>query len=198
MTLATLRVYAISKLGWIRRQQKKLREQERETPREYLGRESHYVWGRRYLLEVVECDDRPGVELRARRMRVRVKPGTSRDQVHAVVERWYREQVRNALPPIFAKWESILGVSVKRCVVRRMRTKWGSCTAAARTIRLNTDLAKKPSECLEYLVVHEIIHLIEPTHNARFVALLDRAMPQWRFHREQLNRLPVRHEDWNC
>jgi len=196
MTLDTIRVFAISKLGWIRQQQCKLREQERETPREYLDRESHYVWGKRYLLEVSEREQSPAVELKHNRMHLRVRPGTAETKRQAIVEEWYREQVKQAAPPLIAKWEKLLGVKAERLFVQRMKTKWGSCNPRARTVRLNTDLAKKPRECLEYLVVHELVHLLEPTHNARFIALMDQSMPQWQSCRQSLNRLPVRHELW--
>ncbi|MDR3525589.1 MAG: SprT family zinc-dependent metalloprotease [Acetobacteraceae bacterium] len=196
MTVDTIRLFAISKLGWIKQQQSKLRAQEREAPREYLDRESHYVWGKRYLLTVVEADAAPSVELKHRRLVLRVRPGTGPEARQAVLDGWYRERVKEAVQPLIAKWEPLLGVTVNRVFVQRMRTKWGSCSHAARNIRLNTDLAKKPRECLEYIVVHEMVHLLEPTHNARFVALMDRLMPKWQFEREQLNRLPVRHEAW--
>jgi predicted metal-dependent hydrolase len=196
MKLDTIRVFAISKLGWIKQQQRKLREQERETPREYLDRESHHVWGRRYLLKVIECDEAPSVELKHSRIFLRLRPGSSDSKKHAVVEEWYREQLKKAVPALIAKWEPFIGVKMERFFVQKMKTKWGSCNPRARNIRLNTDLAKKPRECLEYIVLHEMVHLLEPTHNARFIALMDRFMPQWRFHREQLNRLPVRHEEW--
>ena len=196
MSLDTVRVFAISKLGWIKRQQNKLLEQERETPREYLNRESHYVWGRRYLLSVIEADQPPAVELSHSRLVLRVRPRTSRDKKQTVLEEWYRQQVKDAAPVMIAKWQPLLGVKVPRLFVQRMKTKWGSCNHRSHTIRLNTDLAKKPRECLEYLVVHELVHLLEPTHNVRFVALMDRFLPKWQLHRETLNRLPVRHERW--
>jgi predicted metal-dependent hydrolase len=125
-----------------------------------------------------------------------VRPQTAEEQRKALVEEWYRKQLKEAVPPLLARWQRLLGVSVERFFVQRMKTRWGSCNPKTGTIRLNTDLAKKPRGCLEYLVVHEMIHLIEPTHNARFVALMDGAMPQWRIVREQLNRLPVRHDEW--
>ena len=196
MNLETIRIFAISKLAWIKKQQEKLLAQERETPREYLDRESHYVWGRRYLLEVIECNGPPSVELKHNRMLLMVRPGTDEEKRRAIVDDWYREQIKQALPSLIAKWGPLTGVKVKQCFVRRMKTRWGSCNAEARSIRLNTDLAKKPRECLEYIVVHEVTHLLEPTHNARFVALMDQFMPKWRFHRDQLNRLPVSHEEW--
>lgn len=196
MSLDTIRVFAIAKLGWIKQQQKKLQEQERETPRDYLDRESHYVWGKRYLLSVIEGNEAPSVALQHSRMLLRVRPGADTKKKQAIVEEWYRRQLKNAVPPLLARWEPLTGVKVERFFVQRMKTKWGSCNHRARTIRLNTELAKKPRECLEYIVVHEMIHVLEPTHNARFVALMDQFMPQWQFYREQLNRLPVRHEDW--
>lgn len=197
MSLDTIRVFAISKLDWIKQQQAKLREQERETPREYVERESHYVWGKRYLLTVTESDEPPSVELKHSRMLLRVRPGTDEDKRQAIVEEWYREQLKEAVPPLLERWQPRLGVQVERWFVQRMKTRWGSCNHKARTIRLNTELAKKPVECLEYIIVHELVHLLEPTHNARFVALMDQFMPNWQLHRQALNRLPVRQERWS-
>jgi hypothetical protein len=197
MSLDTIRVFAISKLDWIKQQQKLLRAQERETPREYVDLESHYVWGKRYLLTVSERDASPSIELKHDRMLLRVRPGSGEDRRMALVEEWYREQLKEAVPPLLARWQPLLGVRVHRLFVQRMKTKWGGCNHKARTIRLNTELAKKPPECLEYIVLHELVHLLEPTHNARFVALMDEFMPKWQFHRQVLNRLPVRRETWS-
>lgn len=197
MKLDTIRVFAISKLDWIRRQQRKLREQERETPREYLDRESHYVWGKRYLLSVTERDLVPSLALKHSRMILTVRAGTDVAAKEAIVALWYREQIKAVALDLIAKWAPLLGVSVGRVFVQQMKTKWGSCNPRARSIRLNTELAKKPRECVEYIVVHEMVHLLEPTHNARFVALMDQFMPTWQFCRQKLNRLPVRHADWD-
>lgn len=196
MRLGTIRIFAISKLAWIRQQQTKLQAQERETSREYVERESHYVWGKRHLLTVTEGDGPSSVEVKHNRLLLWVPPRTGEERRKALIEAWYREQLKDAVPPLIARWQRLLGVSVERFFVQRMKTRWGSCNPRTRSIRLNTELAKKPRACLEYLVVHEMIHLIEPTHNARFVALMDGAMPQWRIVREQLNRLPVRHDKW--
>ena len=196
MDIDTIRVFTISKLGWIRKQQQKLREQERETPREYLERESHYVWGKRYLLAIAEHDRPPAVTLEHHHLRLQVRPGTSEEKRAAIVDAWYREQLKRAAPDLIAKWEPVLDVSVARFFVQRMKTRWGSCNPESRSIRLNTDLAKKPPDCLEYIVVHEMTHLLEPTHNARFIALMDQFMPNWQYYRQKVNRLPVRHEDW--
>lgn len=197
MSLDTIRLFAISKLGWIRQQQKKLREQERESQREYLDRESHYVWGRRFLLKVVEEDVAPGVQIRHGTLLLRVRPGADDGTREAVVAGWYRQILKTAVRPLIEAWEPRLSVTVSGFFVQQMKTKWGSCNATARTIRLNTELAKKPSECLEYIVVHEMVHLLEPTHNARFTRLLDHVMPQWQHYRDTLNGLPVRHERWS-
>lgn len=192
----TIRVFALSKLGWIRQQQKKLCEQERETPREYLDRESHYLWGKRYLLKVIEKEAGPTVELRHHEIVLQVRPSADEEKKQAILEEWYRDTLKTAVLPLLAKWEPILAVKVEKCFVQRMKTKWGSCSPRSGYIRLNTDLAKKPPQCLEYIVVHEMIHLLEPTHNNRFIALMDHFMPRWQFYRTELNRLPVKHETW--
>jgi predicted metal-dependent hydrolase len=198
MNLDTIRVFAVSKLGWIKEQRKKITEQARESPRSYAERESHYVWGKRFLLEVTVKDCPAEVSLRHNRMMLQVRPAWSPERKQEFLDAWYRKQVRWAVPTLVKQWERILGVKVEQVLVRRMRTKWGSCSRSSPTIWLNTDLAKKPPECLEYVVVHEMAHLIEPTHNARFVALMDRVMPNWPHFRQMLNQLPVRHEDWGC
>ncbi len=197
MRLDTIRVFAISKLGWIREQQTTLRAQARETPREYVDRESHYVWGRRYLLAVRESGGPPTIELTPRRIRLRVRPGTGTEAREAIIEAWYREQIKAAVPPLLARWQRLMDVRVEHFFVQRMKTRWGSCNRSSRTIRLNTELARKPPECLEYIIVHELAHLLEPTHNARFLAFMDRFMPQWQFYRDLLNRLAVRGERWS-
>ena len=192
MRVDTIRLFAISKLDWIKRQQTKLREQEREAPREYVERESHYLWGKRYLLTIRESDGPASLEMKHNRMLLQVRPRTSRDKKKALIEEWYRGQLKEAVSPLLARWQPRLNVNVERFFVQSMKTRWGSCNHQSRTIRLNTELAKKPAECLEYIVVHELVHLLEPTHNARFVALMDRCMPKWQFYRRLLNRLPIR------
>jgi predicted metal-dependent hydrolase len=196
MSLDIVRVFAISKLGWIKRHQRKMREQERETPREYLDRESHYVWGRRCLLKVIEEDGPPKIILKHSSLIIRMHPGSSRDAKEAVLYKWYRDQIREAVPPLIRKWERLMQVTVEAFFVQKMKTKWGSCNQKRKTIRLNSELAKKPRECLEYIIVHEMVHLMERTHNERFRSLMDRFMPKWESCRDNLNRLPVGHEDW--
>lgn len=196
MDIHTIRIFAISKLDWIKQQQQSFQEQEREAPREYLDRESHYVWGKRYLLKIVEVNQAPSVELQHKWMVLRVRPGTDEMKRQALIEGWYREQLKQAVPSLITKWEPLMKVKVGQVFVRRMKTKWGSCNHSAANIRLNTELAKKPKECLEYVLVHEMTHLLEPTHNGRFVALMDQFMPHWQVYRDKLNQFPVSHEGW--
>ena len=191
-----LRVFVISKLAWIKKQQSKLRAQQREAPREYLDRESHYVWGKRYLLKIEEAEAPPRIELKHNKLVLSVRPGTNPARKQAILEAWYRDNLRQAVPALIEKWQPRMGVRVTRFYVQSMKTKWGSCSVHSGSIRLNTELAKKPRACLEYIVVHEMTHLLEPTHNSRFIGLMDRFMPKWRFYRDELNRLPVRHEEW--
>ena len=196
MSLDTIRVFAISKLTWIRKQQRKLQEQERETPREYVDRESHYLWGKRYLLKIIEVDAAPSVELKHNRMVLSVRPGTDEPKRRAIIDEWYRDQLKKAVPPLIAKWESQLRVRVARFFVQRMKTKWGSCNAQRRAIRLNAELAKKPRECLEYIVVHEMLHFSERRHNEGFTRLLDEYLPRWQARRSELNAAPLAHATW--
>jgi predicted metal-dependent hydrolase len=197
LSVESVRAFAISKLGWIKRQQRRLREQSRETPREYLDRESHYLWGKRYLLRVIE-GDHPSVAVKHSRLLLRVNLGATEEKKHGILAEWYREQMKTAVSSLIARWATVIGVTVEKFYVQQMKTKWGSCNPLARSVRLNTELAKKPKDCLEYIVVHEMTHLLEPTHNARFIATMDRVMPDWRLRRDQLNQLPVRHEEWRC
>ena len=196
MSLDTIRIYAISKLDWIKRQRQKLREQARETPREYVDRESHYLWGKRYLLAVVEADRTAQIEVSHSHLVLHVNTPATEERKQRILAAWYREQMRDAVFSLIERLIPVIGVKVEKFYVRQMKTKWGSCNPTAQSIRLNTELAKKPKECLEYIVVHELIHLLEPTHNARFITLMDRFMPSWRLRRDQLNELPVRHEEW--
>jgi len=196
MDIDSIRIYAISKLDWIKKQQKKQLEQERETKREYLDLESHYVWGKRFLLEVSEVNKPPSVEVLHNKILLKVRPGAGEEKKRETIEKWYRKQLKAAVPPLIAEWEQKLGVNVERLFVQKMKTRWGSCNNKKNSIRLNTELAKKTKECLEYIVVHEMTHLIEPTHNHRFIALMDYHLPHWKQLRDELNRMPLGHVDW--
>lgn len=195
--LEVARAYAISKLGWIRDQQEKLQAQARETPRQFVERESHYLWGRRYLLSVVEQDAKPGVKLDHRRITLTIRPGSSPEKREEVMHDWHRALLHQTIPALIEKWQPVLGVAVSAYFLQRMKTKWGGCNHRAGTIRLNTELVKKPKDLLEYVVVHEMLHLIEPTHSQRFIDLLDKHYPNWREARAELNELPLAAETWS-
>lgn len=195
--LEVARAYAISKLGWIRDQQQKLLGQARETPRQLVERESHYLWGRRYLLSVIEVDEKPCVTLDHRRITLKVRPGSTLAKREEIMQEWHRGLLHEALPGLFRKWEAKLDVKVSRYFLQRMKTKWGACNYQDGNIRLNTELVKKPKDLMEYVVVHEMLHLIEPTHSERFVALLEHHYPTWREARAELNELPLGAETWS-
>jgi predicted metal-dependent hydrolase len=194
--LEVARAYAISRLGWIREQQKKLEGQARETPRQFVTRESHYLWGRRYLMTVVYRDGKPSVKLDHRRITLTVRPGSDTARRAVVIHEWHKSLLHEAIPPLIDRWKGTLGVEVASYFLQRMKTKWGSCNYHAGHIRLNTELVKKPKDLLEYVVVHEMVHLIEPTHNDRFVAILGEQYPTWREARAELNELPLAAEVW--
>ena len=191
------RAYAITKLGWIRDQRTKLRAQAREAPRRFVSRESHYLWGRRHLLAVIEVDAKPQVTVTHRRLMLQVRPGTSSEKRAEVMHEWHKAQLHAVLQDLICKWERKLGVRVSSYFLQRMKTKWGSCNHAAGNIRLNTELVKKPKDLVEYVVVHEMLHLLEPTHNERFITLLTRHWPQWQESRRELNALPLGTETWS-
>lgn len=194
--LEVARAYAISKLVWIRDQQKKLEAQARETPRQCVERESHYVWGRRYLMTVDYRDAKPAVALSNKRITLMIRPGSSAAKRAQVVHEWHKALLHEVVPLLIQKWERKLKVSVSSYFLQRMKTKWGSCNPAQGNIRLNTELVKKPKDLLEYVIVHEMTHLIEPTHNARFIAILSQHYPSWREARAELNELPLAAEVW--
>jgi len=196
MTLETIRTFAITKLDWIRQQQKKIQNQARETPQEYIDCERHHVWGKPYLLQILEQNGTPRVEVNQKALFLHVRPGADQTKKQAVIESWYRDQIRSAVPALIEKWEPVMGVQVSHFYVRHMKTLWGSCNSKAGSIRLNSELAKKSIKCLEYVVVHEMVHLLERSHGQRFIAFMDQFMPLWRHHKEALNELPLKHEDW--
>ncbi len=196
--LEVARAYAVTKLGWIRNQQAKLLSQARETPRKYVERESHYLWGRRYLLSVVVKDAKPVVILDHRRIRLHVRPGSTQVKREEVMNEWHRALLHEVVPSLIRKWEAKLGLKVSGYFLQRMKTKWGGCNHRAGNIRLNTELVKKPKDLLEYVVVHEMLHLIEPTHSERFMELLERHYPMWRESRAELNELPLASQAWGA
>lgn len=193
-----VRLAVISKLGWIKRQQAKFREQFRQTQREFVSGETHYFQGRGYRLKVVEHTSYGRVFLKNKSsIELHVRADADREYREYVVNKWYREQLKAILVGLFAKWENILGVKASSWGVKKMKTKWGSCNREARRIWLNLELAKKPLQCLEYIVVHELAHLIERHHNDRFISVLDLYLPNWRSLKDELNNSPLAHEEWS-
>jgi predicted metal-dependent hydrolase len=192
-----VRLAVISRLGWIRRRQAEFERQDRQSRREMVTGESHYFQGRRYRLDVIEHDGPASVQLANNTtMTLRVRPGTAAAYREAVLQQWYRERLREQLPPLLARWERKAEVTVDEVRIKKMKTRWGSCTSEARRIWLNLELAKKSVRCLEYILVHEMVHILERHHNDRFRQLMSALMPTWRVRREELNRAPLAHEDW--
>jgi predicted metal-dependent hydrolase len=193
-----VRLAVISRLAWIRRQQAHFTNQERQSQREFATGESHYFQGRRYRLNVIEHDGPAFVHLSNNRtMQLFVGPRNDENKREAVVQQWYRRVLQKQIPQLLAKWGSKVGVTVAEVRIRRMKTRWGSCNADARRIWLNLELAKKSPACLEYILVHEMVHLRERHHNERFRFLMDTVMPNWRLYRAELNQAPLSHERWS-
>jgi len=192
-----VRMAVISRIGWIRRRQKEFIEQERQSPREYLSRESHYFLGQRYLLNIIEHEGKSGVTVRNKStIDLYVPKGSDWEKKERVLTGWYRRELKALIPPLIEKWEPIIGVHVSDWGVKKMKTKWGSCNAKAGRIWINLELAKKRPHCLEYIIVHEMVHLLERHHNENFRDLMDRFLPQWQMYRDELNQMPLVHETW--
>lgn len=194
--LDIIRVFALSKLRWIKQQQATFQVQQRETPRAYIERESHYFQGERYLLHVIERSAKPEVCLQHSSIELYVRPNTSVEQRKVILDNWYRAELKKMVPELLAKWERKIGVKAHAFGIKKMRTKWGSCNIEAKRIWLNLELAKKPLICLEYILVHELVHLLERQHNDRFVRYMNTFMPGWPSHRDVLNQLPFSHVEW--
>lgn len=195
---AAVRVAVIGKLRWIRRQQAAFHGQERQSEREMVSGESHYYLGRRYRMTLTTADGPSSITIRSRNvLELRARSGITAEQREHVLARWYRERLRELAVPLVEKWQGELGVTVAAWGIKRMKTKWGSCNAKARRIWLNLELVKKPPECLEYLIVHELVHLLVRHHDEQFVALMDRHLPKWRAGRKTLNAAPLAHEVWD-
>ena len=190
----TIRLFVISKLGWIKRNQRKIQGQERIPPREFKQRESHYFQGRRYLLNIIESDLPPKVILTSKTfIDLYVKPNTLTKKRNEILTEWYRLQLKMQTAPLIEKWQKIIEVTVQDWQVKQMKTKWGACNTEKGRIWLNLELAKKPEECLDYIIVHEMVHLLERNHNQRFHFLMSKHLPNWKQLKIELNKLPVSH-----
>ncbi len=196
MNLETIRLFSISKLGWIRRQQAKLKNQKREPAREYIPRESHYYLGKRYLLKLIEHDAPPKVVLKHSTIELYHRKEHETEHRHEILHSWYRQQLRALVQKYIETLEKKMDVKVTDVGIRTMKTKWGTCNAKAKRIWLNTELAKKPLEHIEYVLTHEMVHLLERNHNDRFIAYMDKLMPNWRHNREELNRAALGYMEW--
>jgi len=192
-----VRLAVVQRLPWIKKQRAQLQAAERQSEREMVTGESHYVWGVRYRLKVVERPGRPHFEVDGERLLLYIPADTSADKRRELLDRWYREQLRRAIPDLIAQWEPVLGVSVARWSIRRMKTKWGSCNRESGHIWFNVELAKKHPDSLEYIVVHEMTHYLERGHGERFSKLMDGELPDWRSRRDQLNEAPLSEETWS-
>lgn len=194
---SAVRLAVISKLGWIKRRRVGFTSQDRESEREMVSGESHYYLGRRFRLRLIAHTGTTKVVMRGRSfLELHVRPGLTPRKREQALQRWYRRQLRQLISPLIEKWQPLLGVAVAEWGIKKMKTRWGSCNVEARRVWLNLELAKKPAPCLEYILVHEMVHFLERHHNERFREVMDKLMPQWRMHREELNRTPLAHEDW--
>jgi len=192
-----VRLAVIRRLAWIREQRRQLQDAARQSEREMVTGESHYVWGLRRRLKVVERAGRGHCELDGDRLVLYAPEETDAAARLDLLREWQRAQLRLAIPPLIKQWEASVGRAVSAWSIRRMKTKWGSCNRDTGHLRFNLELAKKPPRCLEYIVVHEMAHLREPDHSRRFITLMDTLMPDWRYRRDELNGAPLAHEEWS-
>lgn len=191
-----VRLALVQRLSWIKRQRQQLKNADRQSQREMVSGESHYVWGNRYRLKIVDRPGKAHVEMESDRLILYVPTGIAIDQRRQLLEKWYRQQLRAVLPDLVVEWESKIGVKIARWTIRRMKTKWGSCNPTTGHVLLNVELAKKHPDSLEYIAVHEMVHILERGHGKRFKALMDSFIPDWRARREQLNNSPLAEELW--
>lgn len=191
-----VRIAVGQRLSWIRRQREELQSTPRQSEREMITGESHYVWGRRKRLKLVEQPGRTHVEVEGDRLVLYVDADVPLEKRREALSRWYRQQLRQELPDLITKWERKLEVTVPKWSIRRMKTKWGSCNRETRHLWFNVELAKKHPDCLEYIVVHEMAHYFERHHGERFTSLLNSVMPDWRQRRHELKESPLAEEEW--
>lgn len=194
----TIRLHIVSKLSWIKKQITKFEQAERLSQRDYITGESHYLEGKRYILNVITASNINQIKLRGKRyIDLYEKPGTPHWHRPLMIQEWYRARLKARIEPLIAKWQDIIGEHLSEWAVKQMKTKWGTCNINAKRIWINLELAKKPDDCLEYIIVHELMHLIEKHHNDNFKALMDRFLPDWRVRKDRLNKLPLSHEEWD-
>lgn len=191
-----IRLAIVQRLPWIKRQREQLRSAVRQSEREMVTGESHYVWGQRYRLQVVPTSGRTHFEASGSKLVMYTLEGSTAETRRGALDKWYRQALRSELPDLLAKWEPVIGRKAAKWSVRRMKTKWGSCNRESAHVWFNAELAKKHPNCLEYIVVHELTHLLERNHNERFTELMDGFLPDWRARKDELNAAPLADENW--
>ncbi|GAB2197875.1 M48 family metallopeptidase [Sessilibacter sp. MAH4] len=196
MTETAIRMAVVSRIPWIKKQQSDFAKQPRQSDREMVGGECHYLWGRRYRLNLIERSGRHEIKLGRGRLHLYVNTATTLENKALVLSSYYRDVLKARISELLPVWEDKIGVTAADWGVKKMKTKWGSCNTQAKRIWLNLELAKKPPECLEYILVHELVHLLERNHNEQFKAHMDRLLPDWRERRDLLNRMPLAHNNW--
>jgi len=192
-----IRTFLATRISWIKTMQAKFKGQERQTPREYVSGETYYFFGKKYKLEVIERDAKPNIEIKGKTtIFLEVRPKTILLKREEIMQQWYRDQLHQFLEKVIDKWEKKISIKASGWSIRRMKTRWGTCNHKKKNILFNLELAKKPENCIEYVVLHELLHLIEEKHSKKFTALLDKYMPKWESEKEELNRLILSYEEW--
>jgi predicted metal-dependent hydrolase len=192
-----IRIAIVQRIPWIKRQQKDFVNQPRQSARAMISGESHYLWGQRYRMEVIERQGKHELRVKGNsKLQLFISSGTTKEKCEKILVEWYRSQLKERMAFLLEDWQRKIDVQVDGWTVRKMRTKWGSCNPQTKRININLELAKKPPECLEFILVHELVHLLERHHNERFVSLMDMYLPNWRLHRDLLKSLPLGHDDW--
>lgn len=195
----TMRLFIISKIPWIKKQKDRFSKQERQTRREYVTGESHYFFGKRYLLNVHKISKQPKIEIvKKTHLELYVKPNTAVEQKQRIFEKFYHNELEKIIPKLILKWEKKVGVKAKEVKIKKMKTKWGTCNSKDKRIWLNLELAKKPLHCIDYVFVHELVHIIERKHSERFLQLLESAYPKWQQSKDELNQGILSHFEWGC
>ena len=192
-----VRLAIVSKIHWIKKKRKAFEGQARQTERRYISGECHYFFGKRCRLQLIERTGKHDIQLmKSGRLKMFVKPGTTITSKEKLLNEWYRSELKKRLPELIDKWQPIIGRNITDWGIRKMKTRWGSCNISDKRIWLNLELVKKPPECLEYVFVHEMVHLLERNHNERFKKFMDKYLPKWRSCRDILAKAPLGHQDW--
>jgi predicted metal-dependent hydrolase len=192
-----IRTFLATRISWIKKKQANFKSQERQTQRRYVSGESHYFLGKRYRLKVVYVDEKPSVVIKSKKKIIlNLKPRSNVLKRERVMQKWYRNELKKTLPPLIKKWQKKIGVQASFWGIRRMKTQWGTCDEKTKRLWFNLELVKKPESCIQYVVVHELVHLVERRHDEKFISLMDKYLPKWRSEKDDLNQLILSHEEW--